>query len=59
MKTLSEIKETDRVRTKDGRVGTAMLVMTAPNGDVGLCVEFDDTAPDTEIVELTDVAEVL
>ena len=59
MKTLSEIKETDRVKTKDGRAGTVMLIMTAPNGDVGLCVEFDDTDPDTEIVELTDVAEIL
>ena len=33
--------------------------MTAANGDVGLCVEFDDTAPDTEIIEWYEVAEVL
>lgn len=59
MITPSEIKETDRVKTKDGRTGTVMLIMTAPNGDVGLCVEYDDTAPDTEIVELYDVTEIL
>ena len=59
MITPSEIQETDRVKTKDGRTGTVMLIMTAPNGDVGLCVEYDDTAPDTEIVELYDVTEIL
>lgn len=59
MITPSEIKETDRVKTKDGRIGTVMLIMTAPNGDVGLCVEYDDTAPDTEIVELCDVTGIL
>ena len=59
MITPSEIKETDRVKTKDGRIGTVMLIMTASNGDVGLCVEYDDTAPDTEIVELYDVTGIL
>lgn len=59
MITPSEIKELDRIKANDGRVGTVMLVLDAPNGDVGLCVEFDDNAPETEIVELYDVAEVL
>ena len=59
MKTISELEELDRIKTKSGRVGTVMLILQADNGDTGLCVEFDDTAPETEIVELDEVAEII
>ncbi len=59
MKNTREIEELDRIKTKDGRVGTVMLIMRAPNGKVGLCVEFDDKAPKTETVELVDVSEII
>lgn len=59
MKNIREIEELDRIKTKDGRIGTVMLIMHAPNGNVGLCVEFDDKAPETETVELVDVAEII
>lgn len=59
MKKPSEIEELDRIKSVDGRIGTVMLVLDAPNGDVGLCVEFDDNAPETEIVELYEVAEII
>lgn len=50
-----EIKECDRIKTKDGRVGTVMLLLS----DTGLEVEFTDTAPETETIERTEVLEVL
>ena len=55
----SKIAELDRIKTKDGRVGTVMLILHAPNNDIGLCVEFDETAPETEIIELDEVVEIL
>ncbi len=50
-----EIKECDRIKTKDGREGTVMLLLD----DTGLEVEFTDTAPETETIERSDVLEVL
>ena len=59
MISLSELTELDRIKTKAGRVGTVMLIMHAPNGKVGLCVEFSDTAPETENISLDEVAEIV
>ena len=59
MKKISELEELDRIKTKGGRVGTVMLIMHAPNGNVGLCVEFDDIDPETETIELDEVAEII
>lgn len=59
MKKTSGIAEFDRIKTTSGRIGTVMLIMHAPNNDVGLCVEFDDTAPETETIELKEVAEII
>ena len=55
----SELAELDRIKTKSGRIGTVILILHAPNGDIGLCVEFDDTAPETETIELNEVAEII
>lgn len=59
MKPIHELEELDRIRTKSGRVGTVMLILHADNGKTGLCVEFDDTAPETEVIDLDEVAEIL
>ena len=59
MRKISELKELDRIKTKSGRVGTVLLIMHADNGDTGLCVEFSDAAPETEIIEITEVAEII
>jgi len=50
-----KIKECDRIKTKDGRIGTVMLVL----GETGLEVEFTDTAPEAETIECSDVVEIL
>lgn len=47
-----EIKENDRIKTKDGRVGTVMGIYS---GTTGLEVEFDDNAPETETIDLEDI----
>lgn len=59
MKRISELEELDRIKTKSGRIGTVLLIMHADNGDTGLCVEFSDTAPETEIIELGEVNEII
>ena len=53
------IEELDRIKTKDGRIGTVMLILHAPDKSVGFCVEFDDTAPETETISINDVTEIL
>jgi hypothetical protein len=50
-----KIKECDRIKTKDGRVGTVMLLLN----DTGLEVEFTDTAPETETIECSEVVEII
>ena len=59
MKNLSDLEELDRIKTKDGRTGTVMLILHAPNGNIGLCVEFDDIDPETENIGLDEVAEII
>lgn len=59
MKPISKIEELDRIKTKSGRVGTVMLKLRAKNGKEGLCVEFDDTEPETENISLDEVAEII
>lgn len=59
MKSISDIAELDRIKTKDGRVGTIMLIMYAPDGNMGLCVEYDDMAPETENISIKDVVEII
>jgi len=49
------LRELDRIKHKDGREGTVMLVLS---DDKAFDVEFDDAdvlEPETEIVELTDI----
>ena len=50
------VSETDRIKTKDDRIGTIMSLWT---DSTGLEVEFDDTAPKTETIDIKDVKEVL
>ena len=53
------IKECDRIKTKDGRTGTVMLKLYADDKNIGLEVEFDDTAPETETIDVEDVIEII
>ena len=53
------IKECDRIKTKDGRIGTVMLIMQDINKNIGLEVEYHDTAPETETIDITYVIEVI
>jgi len=53
------IKELDRIKTKDGRIGTIMLVLHDSNNNIGFDVEFDDTAPEIETIDLEDVSKVI
>lgn len=50
------IEELDRIKTKDGRIGTVLAKWF--NTD-GLEIEFDDTAPQTETIDISDVSEVI
>ena len=50
------IEELDRIRTKDGRIGTVLAKWFDTNG---LEIEFDDTAPQTETIDISDVSEVI
>ena len=50
------IKELDRIKTKDGRIGTVMGIWF---DSTGLEVEFDDNAPKTETIDIKDVKEIL
>ena len=59
MKLISELEELDRIKTKSGRIGTVMLKLRSKNGKQGLCVEFDDTEPETENISLDEVAEII
>ncbi len=54
-----KVKELDKIKTKDGRIGTVMLVLTAQDNSIGLEVEFDNTAPRTETIDITDVIEII
>ena len=51
-----KVKELDRIKTKDGRIGTVLAVWF---DTTGLEVEFDDTAPETETIDITDVKEII
>ena len=51
-----EIKELDRIKTKDGRVGTVLSIWFDTSG---LEVEFDDTSPETETIDIEDIEEIL
>ena len=50
------VSELDRVKTHDGRVGTVMGIY---KNTTGMEVEFDDTAPKTETIDIKNVEEVL
>lgn len=56
MITKNNIKELDRIKTKDGRIGTVMAIWT---NTTGLEIEFDDTAPKTETIDVSDVVEII
>lgn len=56
MITIDKIKECDTIKTKDGRIGTVMGIY---DGTTGLEVEYHDTAPETETVDITDVIEII
>lgn len=51
-----QVKELDRIKTKDGRIGTVLSVWFDTSG---LEIEFDDNSPETETIDLEDVEEVL
>lgn len=53
---INNIKELDRIKTKDGRIGTVMAIWF---DSTGLEVEFDDNAPETETIDIKDVKEIL
>ena len=49
------IEELDRIRTKDGRIGTVLAKWFDTKG---LEIEFDDTAPQTETINISDVSDI-
>lgn len=53
---MKNIKELDRIKTKDGRIGTVMAIWF---DSTGLEVEFDDNVPETETIDIEDVKEIL
>ena len=53
---LPDIKELDRIKTKDGRIGTVLSIWFDTSG---LEVEFDDTSPETETIDIEDIEEIL
>jgi hypothetical protein len=53
---IDDINECDRIKTKDGRVGTVMAIWF---DTTGLEVEFDDNAPITETIDVVDVQEII
>ena len=53
------IKECDRIKDKNGKYGTVMLVFYKDDKIIGLEVEFDDEAPETRSIEIGDVLEVI
>lgn len=56
---VKDIEECDRIKTKDGRIGTVMLIMQDKDKNIGLEVEYHDTAPETETIDIADVIEVI
>lgn len=50
------IEELDRIKTKDGRIGTVLAKWFYADG---LEIEFDDTAPQTETIDISDVSAVI
>lgn len=56
MITMKEIKELDKVKTKDGRIGTVMGIY---DGTDGMEVEFLDTSPETETIDVEEIIEVI
>ena len=50
------IKELDRIKTKDGRIGTVLAIWF---DTTGLEVEFDDNAPNTETIDIKDVEKII
>ncbi len=50
------IEELDRIKTKDGRIGTVLAKWFDTDG---LEIEFDDIAPKTETIDINDVSEVI
>lgn len=53
---IDDINECDRIKTKDGRIGTVMGIY---DGTTGLEIEFDDIAPETETIDVADVVEII
>jgi len=51
---IEELKECDRIKSKDGRTGTILGIYT---GTTGLEIEFDDTAPETETIDIEEIEE--
>ena len=49
---MKNIKELDRIKPKDGRIGTVMGIYT---GTTGLEVEFDDNIPETETLDIKEI----
>lgn len=56
MISIKDIKECDRIKTKDGRIGTVMGIY---DGTDGMEVEYPDTSPETETIDVTDVIEII
>ena len=56
MDTNIKIKELDRIKTNDNRTGTVLAIY---DNTTGLEVEFDDTAPNTETIDLKDIKETI
>lgn len=56
MITIDKINECDRIKTKDGRIGTVMGIY---DGTTGLEIEFDDIAPKMETIDVADVIEII
>lgn len=52
------IKELDRIVDKNGRTGTVMLILYDDNKNMGLSVEFDDIAPEIEVISADEVVKL-
>lgn len=53
---INDVKELDRIITKDNRIGTVMAIWF---NTTGLEIEFDDTAPNTETIDVKDIKEII
>lgn len=56
MITMKDIKELDKVKIKDGRIGTVMGIYDGTNG---MEVEFSNTSPETETIDVEEIIEVI